>query len=719
MNRIGRHLTRFGVLYGAALMCSPAGLADRIEMQQQAVFVGGRQQVIWNNGGMMVVPGGQQNNDPHLIDGFSVSAGGTDIQDTPAGEAINLMQSGDWLKAIEAIEKLDSEDQQMVTDPNGVLRPLSTLKSALIASMPEEGKRTFRRLNDPAARTLLEETRNLTGLTEREKAYQTLVNDYALCDASAQAGSALGDIRFEQGRFDEAAALYRFSAEHPGSTSDDPMLMAKRLIALSRAGQWKLFDALVEYAAFRHPETPVTLGGESITISELIKKLSESRDARAENQPDKKPSRSIGLPGLEYAIFKQTLVDPNKREELQQFAARQRVDQVIDDVTAPVVLAEKGAVYTLALSSVARLDPETGSELWRTGDPETNLDNMKRSSSRIRYLHRGYSQSLTLTDDTLLCVVPDPDYPNRSRLVARNAETGEVRWQGHETANDLNNNSVIGRPLVVDDVVYVIAQNPGEPQIRLVSLSLRTGAHLKTLQLGAAANNQNLGAPAELSPRLAMGRGYLFVQTNNGALIAVEPSDLSIAWAFTQRIRPSGMGNVRNRGGFNPDSISTYTGSVVTHEGVVYAKDTRSNKLHALREYDAAPLWIAQTDDDGTIVHQDERFVYVLGGYVDSNDGTSQDNVNLVAHDLRTGEAVWWSRLAGVEAGTPVFTDDACFIAGSSRVCRIDLKTGKLTDMSEHLLDPASLSIIDDKLIHVTQNHVSAFRLPEPVEPKD
>ena len=126
--------------------------------------------------------------------------------------------------------------------------------------MPEEGRRTFCRLNDPAANTKLKEAQRLNDLQAKAQAYSALVNDYALCDAAATAAKTLGDIRFEQGRFDEAAELYRFAGDHPAAASDDPMLMARQLIALSRAKQWKAFDTLAEYTRFRHPDTAVELG---------------------------------------------------------------------------------------------------------------------------------------------------------------------------------------------------------------------------------------------------------------------------------------------------------------------------------------------------------------------------------------------------------------------------------------------------------------------------
>ncbi len=204
-----------------------------------------------------------------------------------------------------------------------------------------------------------------------------------------------------------------------------------------------------------------------------------------------------------------------------------------------------------------------------------------------------------------------------------------------------------------------------------------------------------------------MGQGYLFVQTNNGSLIAIVPNSFTIAWAFSQRIRPSsmGMGNVRRRGQFNPGSIASYTGTVVARDGLIFAKDTRCNSVQAFREYDASPVWSARTDNDSTIIHLDDRHVYVLGD-------------ELVAHDRLTGERVWWTPHHGVDAGKPVFTDNACIIAGSQRICRIDLTTGKLTDYSDDMPGTADLAVIGNNLIHATDNAITGYRLPQPIAPR-
>lgn len=705
----GWRLACLSAVSGAALLAwVPVSHGERVVMGRQQVWFDGQWEGGWGRPMMMPIQVGISEDQRQLIDGFTVASSGVSLQDTPAGAAIQSMQAGDWLKAIEAIESLSNADQRLVMDGDGVLRPLATLKSSLIASMPEEGRRTFRRLNNPAAQTLLAEALEQADPAERERALTALVNDYALCDASAKAADTLGDIRFEQGRFDEAASLYRFSAEHPEATGL-PMLMAKRLIALSRAGLWNRFDALAEDARFRMGGSSVTLGGSAVRIDGLIKQLVSTREAT--DAPPRTHDGTLAMPTGK-PIFEKPIADvsPYQLKSLRMAAAQQNMAGVIDKLVAPVVTSDDGRLFTLGLGSVARLDPQTGSDLWRQGDATAHLTALHQ---RMYQLQQGYEQALVIAGQTLLAVVPHEQYPNRANLLAYDAETGKELWDWRKVSREHRNMGVIGRPLVVEDRVYIVAQQPQQTQAKLLVLTLANGTLVSQMDLGTAPQEQNLNSPADLSPRLAMGEGYLFVQTNNGALIAVDPSDMRVAWALTQRIRPSGMGLIRQNGVFVPELFAKQTGTVFTRDGIVYAKDTRGDTVHAFREFDAAPLWKAQTDPDATIVHVDDRHVYVLGGKVDSDDGLSNKAQRLVALDLHTGKPVWGSRHAGAESGLPVFTDDACLIAGSNNLCRIDLATGKLTAYRSDLAGAATLSVIGNQLIAAMHDEVRALPLPQ------
>eukprot|EP00752_Nemacystus_decipiens_P016604 g14844.t1 len=641
---------------------------------------------------MPFVPPVQTVPSEQTLDGFILSASGTAIQDTPAGEAIKLIEAGKWVEAIQAIESLKDVDEGLVLDERGVLRPLSAMKITLIASMPDEGRRTFRKLNDPAANAMLADALKSDRLPEQASAFKAIVDDYALCDAAAEAALRIGEIRFEQGRFNESAAYFGFASRHPAGKSDDPALIARRLTALSRAGQWGPFDELAEYARFRHADTSVKIAGQDVPLQSFITDLLASRG----DQPidpiettDALPAQ-LALPNPNEIEYERMLFDKDRLDLIKQTAISHRVRPIIDRSLAPVVLADNDQLYALALGRVTRLDPETGTELWGMGSTDEAVQGLQ---SRMRYLVNGYQQSLTLHGDTLLTTLPQKRNIWQSDLFALDAETGKEKWNLTETLRR-KSEGVVGQPLVVDELIYFTAYR-SSMDLTLYAVRLDDGSPVSELALGKAAKDAHLSAPAELSPRLTMGQSHLLVQTNNGALIAVEPNSMTIAWAYAQKIRPSGIAMMRRHGFAVDKAMCLHTGDVAAIDGMVIAKDTRTNRVVALREYDAAMLWQAEADPDATIVHHDDQRVYVLGE-------------ELVALDLRTGERLWWTPHQGQHAGQPVFTQDACLIAGNQRLCRIDLTTGKLTDYREDLAQAAALHVVGQRLLSVTNTGITA-----------
>lgn len=592
-------------------------------------------------------------------DGFQVAASGTAIEDTAAADAIKHLQAKDWFKAISAIEALgETEDDQLVTDSTGVLRPVSSLRQSLLATMPEEGRQTFRRLNGPAAEAKLAEALKLTSVAEQGLALEAVYSRFALCDAAAVAASRLGDLRFEAGRFEEAADLYRRAAEHPGSTPDDPRLMAKRLHALARTGQWEDFAALAEYARFRHPQATVQIGGEAVTLPDVATSLAGDRSLQPRGH---RGSARRDLPAETYPTYSIKLTDESTDRALQNAAMQNRFAGKIDNLLHPSVLAGPDRFYALHLDTVTAYDAATGSEMWQEGNAQANAN---RITGNFHYLQMDYQQHAVLHQDTLLVSNTDPESMNWSRLRAIDVKTGEQRWNSRSIGT-IDSYSFVGRPIVVgDQVISAVRENTGTA-LKLVALSLVNGGMAWQVDLGTATNDPQWNQPVDVSPRLAMGDRYLMVLTNNGGLIAVDLENKATAWAFAYPVLPT---NRVRRGGFDLDPA----GDLTTHRGVVYFKDTRDNNLHAIREYDATRLWSVAVDRDATLVKDDERFVYVLGE-------------ELVAYDKQTGKRTWWSPHAGEEAGRPVFTDNDALVYGNRRSTRIDLNTGKVTDYRSDL----------------------------------
>jgi len=391
------------------------------------------------------------------------------------------------------------------------------------------------------------------------------------------------------------------------------------------------------------------------------------------------------------------MLNKNVYEGLQSTAVRNRLTGVFEQVIAPVMEVNDGRLFTLCMGSVARIDPATGNDIWRVGDANQFA---QKIMNRMYNLQSGFHQQVVCVGDTLLAVSPQAENPIRSDLTAYNADSGEVKWDWKKNGTG---HYVQGRPVVTGDRIYAIT-NTGNIDINLTVISLDNGKVLSTQKLGTPVNDERMGAPAEMSPRLTLGEQYLFVQTNNGALLALNPKDNSIAWAFTQRIRESQINAMRRLGRRYTNSMSLHNGEVIARNGMVYAKDTRANHIHAFNEQEATLAWQIECEDDATLVHIDDRYLYMLGS-------------ELVALDLKTGERVWWTPHPGDESGTPIFTDKTCLIAGNKRLCSVDLSNGKVTEYNEDIAEHATLMRAGNHLIQLTYQVLTSYDLSAKTNP--
>ncbi|MFI4860862.1 MAG: PQQ-binding-like beta-propeller repeat protein [Phycisphaerales bacterium JB063] len=640
--------TRFaiGLLLGASMWSSSAALAQRAVRGQI---------MIDDWGGPIAEPF-----DNSRAEGFSVAAGTMELGDTEIPALFAAMDEGDWLRAIRLLESLgENESDALIRDPSGMLRPLSTLQSHVIAELPEEGRRTFRMMYDPIAEQDLADALALADPGAQLIALTELTDSFALCESAALAADRLGDLQFERGQFAQAVRSYTLAAEHPAGDPDDAMLLAKRLHALARSGAWAEFDELAGYAKFRRGNASVTIGGQAEPLSAIVDRLALGRPDDAA-VPDA-AGAALPFPRGMYPSAQFSFVEDHTARQIAQAVAQRNVGLAGREVTRATAVAADGRLYTLALGQLTAIAPDTGKTLWTHGSTE---DLAQRITQQAYNLTQGYYQSLTLAGDALVVTSHDPARLDIVRLHVHDKATGELLWNSMQTAGEHPNASIISEPVVRDGVRYAGAQDRGHNnRMHLVASQLRYGGVAWTVDLGQPPIDPNWGQPMGLSPRIAVGERNVMVLTNDGALIAVDPIRRDIVWAMSYRILPSmwvrGMPNMTGQ-----------PGNVAVQDGVVYSKDTRDDRLNAIRESDAARLWSVEVDPDATLVHTDHRHAYLLGE-------------ELVAIDLKTGERVWWTGHHGNAGIRPSFTQTHALIAGPHRLCRVDLTTGKVDGYRE------------------------------------
>ncbi len=591
--------------------------------------------------------------------GFDVAAGVTELGDTQAPAVFEAVEAGDWQTVIRLLETLgEGEQAVLIRDSSGMLRPLSTLKAQVLADLPAEGRRTFRMMYRPVAAKLLADAQIIADPGEQTLALAEVVERYGLCAAAADAAQQLGDLHFEGGRFNESVRYYTFASSHADGDPDDPQLIAKRLHALARAGDWAGFDTLADYARFRRGGASVRIGGETVTVNALIDALGGDRAAgpAVPQQAD----RPLGFPRGDYPSIEIQTLDPSVWQIVQQSMMNQRVALSADDMTRPVALAADGRLYTLALGQLTAHAPDTGEPLWSVGNAEESARQVANWAHQLAM--SGIHQSLSVEGDTLLAIAHDPQQMDMARLSAYDKASGAVRWSTQQIA-ELMQVGFLGQTATRSRTTYAVGKDRNGNRLTLYALGLDDGAVEWSVPLGEAKPDPNWRQVIGLNPSIAVGERYVFVLTNNGALIAVDPVRREVAWAMCYGILPASNPNTGQVNSVSP-------GGVAVQDGVVFSKDGRDDRLIAIRAGDAVVQWTVQVDPGATLVHCDSRHAYLLGE-------------ELVAYDLTTGERVWWTAHHGRAGRAPVFTADHALIAGPHRMCRIDLTTGKVDGYRE------------------------------------
>lgn len=593
--------------------------------------------------------------------GFDVAAGVTELADTQAPAVFDAVDAGDWQAVIRLLETLDQGEQTtLIRDNSGMLRPLSTLKAQVMADLPPEGRRTFRMMYRPVAVKMLADAQGIADPAQQSLALAEVVERYGLCAAASEAAQQLGDLHFEGGRFNESARYYAFASEHPVGDPDDAQLIAKRLHAFARSGDWAGFDTLADYARFRRGGASVRVGGETVTVNALIDVLGTDR-ANGPAIPQH-VGRPLGFPRGAYPSAEIQVLSPSIWKIVQHSMMNQRVAPSADELTRPVALMADGRLYTLALGQLTAHAPETGEPLWAAGNAEESARQVSNWSNQLAL--SGIHQSLSLQGDTLLATAHDPQQMDMARLYAYDKATGDLRWSSQQVA-ELMQVGFLGEPATRGRTTYAVTKERNGNRLVLYALDLDDGSPQWSVQLGEAKPDPNWRQVIGLSPCVAVGERYIFVLTNNGALIAVDPVRQEVAWAMSYGILPASNPNTGQVSSVNP-------GGIAVQDGVVYSKDGRDDRLVAIRASDAVVQWTTQVDAGSTLVHSDRRHAYLLGD-------------ELVAYDLATGERVWWTSHHGRAGRAPAFTADYALIAGPHRMCRIDLTTGKVDGYREDI----------------------------------
>jgi outer membrane protein assembly factor BamB len=371
---------------------------------------------------------------------------------------------------------------------------------------------------------------------------------------------------------------------------------------------------------------------------------------------------------------------------------------------------------------------------------------------------REHQLTLTVSDHAILAVMGQEDVnlaraglpqQGETRLVCLDRLTGNANWVVSPSAfkqTSLKLLQFVGSPLVVSDNVLLVAnasKQAGFEDCYVLCFDLATGtlrwssnvASASTVAAAWAGVNPNIALPQN-ETHLAYANGRVYVQTNRGAVAALDAYNGTIAWLD---IYPRGQQAMMNPA-FNPmffqpgqfpqnQTKPWAFNPIIVSQGMLFTLPTEGKHLfiydaasgQELKRIDLADLAQRLRGNDAVIEH--DTFDTLAGVVGDKLILVGTHTV--VALNWKTYDAdhyddmkmlFWDEPFAKEERGRPFLTASRVFIPLEDRLYQLDLKSGSVVDAYptwprtwDENEEPGNVLVTSDHMIIANSGRVDVY----------
>ncbi len=246
--------------------------------------------------------------------------------------------------------------------------------------------------------------------------------------------------------------------------------------------------------------------------------------------------------------------------------------------------------------------------------------------------------------------------PVATRLVARDARNGEIRWQRGATDDSddvLADVQFRAAALAVGENVWVPYFKQSDLYIAV--LNPTEGTLVRSFLLGSAREFLNSLAPSLL---LAFSDGLVFVPTGHGTLFAVDAADMTIRWAVQYE-----RGNRPRRDPRTAPVSAWLPSPPVVAGGLVLLAATDHRELLAFSAAGGEFRWSSTVEHGSYVIAADSARVW-LGGR------------NISCLNIVDGKPLWTTRLIAVPTGRGVLSGEMVHVPTSEGLLTLDAATG-------------------------------------------
>lgn len=602
---------------------------------------------------LLLMPGlvlGQADNEPDR-DKVSNDDPGRPLQMPPAStetkEALEdferFQRRGAWERALKSLYTIpDDQAKRFVDGDKGFIIPVERRRRSILAALPPAGQAACRLFYDAEARKLLDEAEGATELKNLERVYSA----YFITSVGDNAADRLGDLYFEQGRFDRAADCWlSVLRERPDTDLSPALLAVKAALALDRAGRRSEFEQVRSELSDRYRDEPVTIGGRTGPAGEVLRRLLGEEAAAASSGPDSHPDRSG--PDLAREVepaWRLRIADSIEAGMTPVELGQWRSNML--SAAAPVAAVDGSRLYVNFLGHILALDLESGKLLWRTGSFH-NIELLAMQPvgqmldpNRFAILAAG-EHVWTLARD-----LKNPNMMASYQLTCRRADNGEVVWNSPDLA-DYATFELVGMPILADGKLFIAAKtgpNPQQPQMQnqpqqlVLAIQPHDGKILWKTEVGTFRQGQQRMFYMNLrdnspQPRLSYRSGAIYVDTHYGVLGRLDAETGVLDWGYGYKTDPY-QSAFRFFYYYQPQEPTVGPSPPLPSGGALLIKGMQSDLLYAIDPDRMKVLWERPIARATRLLGADDRSLF-LGG------------AELGAMDLKTRSLLWATPLPG------------------------------------------------------------------------
>jgi hypothetical protein len=585
-----------------------------------------------------------------------------------------FQRRGAWERALNALYTVP-EDQagRFIDGESGFIVPVARKRRLTLSALPSDGQAAYRLFYDSEAQKLFDEAEGVNELKNLERIYSA----YFITSIGDNAADRLGDLYFEQGRFDRAADCWLAVLRERPDTDLSPALVAvKAALALFRAGRQSELDQVRAELADRYSDERISLGGQKGSPEELLRRVIG----------DAKPATNVRQSGTE---ARGSLPGPDLRGEIDPVWQLRFAESVEAGMTPPELLQWEQNPLSVAMPAVAvrgstlfanylghifAVDLTTGKMLWRSASfhhlEVLAMQQYARYVDAKRY-------AIVASDEHVWSLsrdLKDQNFWAPFQLTCRRVDNGEIVWKSADLP-DYAPYDLGGSPLLADGKLFHAGKTNANPQMRqglqqqfMLAIQPHDGKLLWKTEVGTFRQGQMYfyyySTDSTPQPRLVQRAGAVYLDTHVGVMARLDADSGILDWGFGYKTDP--MQSFSRFFFFYdeaPEATATSSPPLSTGEAFL-VKGAQSERLYCVDPNRLKILWERPITKSARLLGGDARNAYFGGA-------------ELSAIDLQSRKLLWATRVSGDSMnGQVLVRDNGLWQLTPRGIYEIDPRTG-------------------------------------------